>query len=104
MKNVKDAARIPKFKYQSDKHTVMFLFDQSSCHHAFGEDTLNSHVMNIRPGRAQPVMHNKDESCPCCHSMMSDPKGKKRRAAAPQSYLVRASPSAGECLMLQLTI
>ena len=40
MANVKDAAKIAKFKYRSDKHTVMCIFDQSSCHHAFSDDAL----------------------------------------------------------------
>lgn len=58
MANVIDAAKIAKFKYQSDKHTVMFIFNQSSCHCAFGEDILNTRLMNVKPGGMQPVIHN----------------------------------------------
>ena len=58
MANVKDAAKIAKFKYRSDKHTVMFIFDQSSCHRAFSDDALNARVMNVRPGGAQPAMRD----------------------------------------------
>ena len=58
MANVKDAAKIAKFKYPSEKHTVMFIFDQSSCHRAFSDDALNARVMNVRPGGAQPAMRD----------------------------------------------
>ena len=58
MENVKDAVRIAKFKYDSNKHTVVFIFDQSSCHRAFSEDALNSARMNVKPGGKQPAMHD----------------------------------------------
>jgi hypothetical protein len=32
MANVKDAVKIAKFKYNTTKHTLVFIFDQSSCH------------------------------------------------------------------------
>lgn len=58
MVNIEVAARIAEFKYPSDKHTIVWLFDQSSCHHAFAEDALNAKVMNVRPGGVQPRMHD----------------------------------------------
>ena len=50
MTNIKVAAQIAEFKYPSDKHTIVWLFDQSSCHRTFAEDALNTKVMNVRPG------------------------------------------------------
>ena len=58
MENTEDAAKIVEFKYSSDKHTVMWLFDHSSCHRAFAEDALNARVMNVKPGGAQPCMRD----------------------------------------------
>ena len=58
MTNIVDAAKIASFKYPSEKHTVMFIFDQSSCHRVFGEDALNVNRMNVRPGGMQPAMHD----------------------------------------------
>ena len=56
MMNIEVAERIAEFKYPSDKHTIMWLFDQGSCHWAFVEDALNAKVMNVRPGGVQPQM------------------------------------------------
>ena len=36
----------------------MWLFDQCSCHRAFAEESLNVRRMNVRPGGAQPRLHN----------------------------------------------
>lgn len=59
MENMKDATKIVKFKYPSEKHImVTFIFNHSSCHCAFSDDTLNAHVMNVRPGGAQPAMQD----------------------------------------------
>ncbi len=41
MANVERAAKIAEFKYRSDKYTLVWLFDQSSCHKAYAEDALN---------------------------------------------------------------
>lgn len=32
----------------ADRAKVVFVFDQSSCHRAFGEDALNVKVMNVK--------------------------------------------------------
>ena len=58
MANIEGAARIAEFKYPSDKNTVVWLFDHSSCHRAFAEESLNSRVMNVKPGGAQPRMRD----------------------------------------------
>ena len=42
MENVKNAIKIAKFKYPSESYTVVWIFDQSSCHKAFAEDFLNA--------------------------------------------------------------
>ena len=53
MENTEDAAKIAEFKYSSDKHTVVWLFDHISCQLAFAEDALNAKVMNVKPGGTQ---------------------------------------------------
>ena len=59
MKNVEDTTRIAEFKYPSDnKFTITWLFDHSSCHHAFAEDALNTKKINVGPGGKQPRMHD----------------------------------------------
>ena len=50
MANVEDAAKIANFKYPADKCKVLFIFDQSNCHHVFAEDALNAKVMNVKLG------------------------------------------------------
>ena len=55
---IKDAARIAEFKYPSDRFTVVWLFDHSSCHRAFADDALNAKRMNVRPGGMQPKMRD----------------------------------------------
>ena len=43
MNNVEAAVKIAEYKYPQDKHTLVWLFDQSSCHKAFSDDALNKH-------------------------------------------------------------
>ena len=40
--NVWDAAAITNYKYPSEQYTILWLFDQTSCHRAYGEDILNA--------------------------------------------------------------
>ena len=47
MKNVEDAVKIAEYKYPARKNTLVFIFDQSSCHKAFAEDALNATRMNL---------------------------------------------------------
>ena len=56
--NVKDALKIAEFKYPARRNTLVFVFDQSSCHKAFAEDALNASRMNMRPGGKQPCMRD----------------------------------------------
>ena len=56
--NVESAARIAEFKYPKEKCSVVFLFDQSSCHQAYAEDRLNAKKLNVKPGGAQPAMRD----------------------------------------------
>ena len=58
MANVKDAADIADFLYPTELHTIVWLFDQSSCHRAFSDTALNVRRMNVRPGGAQPCMRD----------------------------------------------
>jgi len=56
MANIESATQIAE--YSADTHTIVWLFDHSSCHRAFAEDALNAKVMNIKPGGAQPCMRD----------------------------------------------
>ena len=56
MANVADAVAIAEFKYPPQKNTIVFIFDQSSCHKAYTEDALNTSRMNVHPGGIQPCM------------------------------------------------
>ena len=58
MLNIQHALTIAKLKYPSEKYTVVWLFDQSSCHKAYAEDALNAKSMNVKPGGKQPKMPN----------------------------------------------
>lgn len=58
MKNVQDAVKIANHKYPSDNYTILWLFDQSSCHRAYADDALNVANMNKYPGGAQPCMRD----------------------------------------------
>ena len=58
MANIKDAVAIAKFKYPPEKNTLVFIFDQSSCHKADAENALNITRMNVRPGGKQPCMRD----------------------------------------------
>ena len=58
LNNLKDAVVIAEHVYPGDNHTLVWLFDQSSCHKAFAEDALNARRMNVRPGGNQPQMRD----------------------------------------------
>lgn len=58
IKNVKDAVKIAEFKYPPRRNTLVFIFDQSSCHKAYAENALNASRMNVRPGGKQPCMRD----------------------------------------------
>ena len=56
MHNVKNAVKIAEHIYPPATHTIIWLFDQSSCHKAFAEDALHVRHMNVFPG-GQSQMH-----------------------------------------------
>ena len=49
---------IAEFKYPKDLNTLVWLFDQSSCHCSYNDNTLNIRRMNVKPGGAQPKMRD----------------------------------------------
>lgn len=56
---MKNAVSIAEAKYpKEDGYRLFWVFDQSSCHMAFGDDALNASRMNASPGGAQPLMHD----------------------------------------------
>ncbi len=55
MARIRMAAQIAEFKFPPAMHTILWLFDQSSCHKAYAPDALNVNKMNVK---AQPVMHD----------------------------------------------
>ena len=58
LKNIKDAVKITKFKYPTEKFMVVFIFDSSSYHRAYSQDSLNVKSMNVKPGGAQPPLRD----------------------------------------------
>ena len=58
MKQMENAVKIAEFKYTPAMHTLVWLFDQSSCHRAYAPDALNSNNMNVKPGGSQAVMRD----------------------------------------------
>ena len=58
LNQMKHALTIAEIKYPSSSHNLVFLFDQSSGHTAYAEDSLNANRMNVNPGGSQPKMHN----------------------------------------------
>lgn len=73
MANVADAVVTAEFKYLSQKNTIVFIFDESSCHKTYTKDALNASKMNVRPGGKQPCM--KDTVWAEAHGV---PKGMKK--------------------------
>ena len=52
------SARFLEIKYPASSHSIVFLFDQSSGHTAYAEDSLNANRMNVNSGGSQPRMHD----------------------------------------------
>lgn len=56
---VESAIQIAEYKYlRSQGCRLYFIFDQSSCHTAYGEDALHVDSMNVKPGGVAPKMHD----------------------------------------------
>ena len=58
MRQIEKASKIAELKYPPAMHSLVWLFDQSSCHRAYAPDSLNVNNMNVRPGGAQAVMRD----------------------------------------------
>lgn len=59
MAQIERACKIAEYKYTPAMHTLVWLFDQSSCHKAYAPDALNAkNNMNVKPGGAQPILRD----------------------------------------------
>ena len=59
MEQMKRAIKIAEFKYpKSDGWKHVWIFDQSGCHAAMADDSLNVSKMNVNPGGKQRVMRD----------------------------------------------
>ena len=57
MQQLEAAVKIAEIKYpKADRWKWVWIFDQSSCHTAMAEDTLDVTKMNVGPGGKQPKM------------------------------------------------
>lgn len=45
---------------RTEGYRLYWIFDHSSCHAAYPQDALNASHMNVKPGGAQPIMHDND--------------------------------------------
>ena len=55
MAQVKTACDIAEFKYDPSKHTIVFVFDQSSCHKKFDEKALIAKNILVKDGGERRV-------------------------------------------------
>ena len=59
MKQMGIAVKIAEVKYLKGKcYRLFWIFNQSGCHMAYADDSLNVHRMNIKEGGSQPLMHD----------------------------------------------
>ena len=58
MEQMAKAFKIAEFNYDMATHTIVWIFDQSSCHKAFSPDALNVNKMNVLPGGAQAKLRD----------------------------------------------
>ena len=59
MKQMESAVQIAEAKYpRSQDYRLFWVFDQSGCHMAFDDDSLNVNRMNAGPGGSVPCMHD----------------------------------------------
>ena len=73
LNQVQHALTIAEIKYPASSYNIVFLFDQSSGHTAYAEDSLNANRMNVNPGGSQPKM--RDTTWPGGVQKMVDSKG-----------------------------
>ncbi len=58
MRQVEQAVTIAEIKYTRERYNLVFLFDQSSGHTAYAEDSLNANNMSVNPGGKQPKLRD----------------------------------------------
>ena len=59
MNQIKESAKLAEYKYpKEDGYKIVWVFDHSSCHGAYSEDSLNAYKMNAKPGGKQPKMRD----------------------------------------------
>lgn len=58
MRQIERAVQIAEFKFDPATHTIVWMFDQSSCHKAYASDALIASKMNVHPGGSQPLMRD----------------------------------------------
>ena len=53
------AVKIGEAKYPKEKsYRLFWIFDQSGCHMAYADDSLNVYRINIKEGGSKPLMHD----------------------------------------------
>ncbi len=59
MSQIRRAAEIAEIKYPKEQGwRICWVFDNSSCHNAMGDDALNVRSMNVKPGGAQKILRD----------------------------------------------
>ena len=59
MKQMGIVVKIAEAKYLKEKcYRLFWIFDQSGCHMAYADDSLNVPHMNIKEGGSQLLMHD----------------------------------------------
>lgn len=59
MKQMENVVKIAEAKYpKEDGYRLYWVFDQSGCHMAYGENSLNVNRMNAKEGGCQTLMHD----------------------------------------------
>lgn len=58
MEQMSKAVKIAEFRYDRDTHTIVWVFDQSSCHKAYAPEALNVNKMNVFPGGVQAKLRD----------------------------------------------
>ena len=58
MKQMEGVVKVAEAKYPKEAGYRLFrIFDQSGCHKAFADDSLNVNRMNTKGGGAKPACH-----------------------------------------------
>lgn len=59
MAQIRRATEIAYIKYPKEQGwQICWVFDNSSCHNAMTDDSLNVNNMNVKPGGAQIILNN----------------------------------------------